>query len=785
MKLFTREIKDSKLDEQLNEMNLGSLLDIFHSFIKQNAKDVIAARKVVAIENGKYQRYLKEEGPQEDIKNQWQKRLMELHQMLEGAENMLSRILDEAVNNYLSQNPDVNNEIANNMMNIANRAIRGIVKDDVKQTTESQQKLYPKYTPEQIITAFFSYKFSTREDIKNFFGALNKQIVDEEKVKLLNVDDVLVEEDLQNNISVKPTAYNADDILALETSDIWSMLTPYREGSRILSNARAEKYDRQQDRLLGDTFADCSEIAIRHLLNFFLYDEISHEFNLDRIVTYVKLQDPENAYIKNFIDFYSHQKPDLANDGSIRMRSLWNRVVGDMNRVDELESQKITYVDGRNELETGYINLKKVFKKLFSLPLDPTPAPQDSFEKKKAWLAKSFSTLFTALNPDRKYELDFRRLRATGDPKAEISDTMVVTVKNKINLELYRFDFDTTYGQHSEINNFKIMKDISFVDYSRMLIQHPNDIAKETAEEIIWFLSKNADLRNHKQKKFPALYQFLSEGLNSNTAKLRFLEKVDEQYGVDSFLVSTPAFKVILKNVMGDLSFDDAHTLNQVAPVMLSLSKREGVGEIVAEALRSVKIGGEYSNLNAPAFEFLCKALKVNKTLTSLNINYNKIDADPVLLAEALKENTTLASLSFIHNKIGDEGVTHLAEALKVNTTLRSLNLGRCEIGDQGVLALANALVINKTLKLLDLSSNVITSRGVYVLAELLKVNTTLTSLALGDNKTNHALYLGANYLAEALKVNTTLTSLDLSHSEIRKNKRHTMKAEFGERVRF
>eukprot|EP00019_Armaparvus_languidus_P001153 CAMPEP_0168591766 /NCGR_PEP_ID=MMETSP0420-20121227/7321_1 /TAXON_ID=498008 /ORGANISM="Pessonella sp." /LENGTH=76 /DNA_ID=CAMNT_0008627603 /DNA_START=431 /DNA_END=659 /DNA_ORIENTATION=+ len=43
-------------------------------------------------------------------------------------------------------------------------------------------------------------------------------------------------------------------------------------------------------------------------------------------------------------------------------------------------------------------------------------------------------------------------------------------------------------------------------------------------------------------------------------------------------------------------------------------------------------------------------------------------------LAEALKVNTTLTSIDLGYNKIGDAGAEQIAEALKVNKTLTSIN---------------------------------------------------------------------------------------------------------------
>jgi hypothetical protein len=68
-------------------------------------------------------------------------------------------------------------------------------------------------------------------------------------------------------------------------------------------------------------------------------------------------------------------------------------------------------------------------------------------------------------------------------------------------------------------------------------------------------------------------------------------------------------------------------------------------------------------------------------------------------LADALKVNTSVTSLNLCDNWIS-RGVTALADALKVNSTLTEIDLTMChDIDDEAVLALADALKVNTSLK--------------------------------------------------------------------------------------
>ncbi|KAL9965588.1 hypothetical protein ACROYT_G029409 [Oculina patagonica] len=169
----------------------------------------------------------------------------------------------------------------------------------------------------------------------------------------------------------------------------------------------------------------------------------------------------------------------------------------------------------------------------------------------------------------------------------------------------------------------------------------------------------------------------------------------------------------------------------------------------------------------------LAEALKVNATVTSLDLSFNNVsDQGAASLAEALKGNITLTRLDLSDNNIYDDGAADLAEALKANTNLTRLDLTDNRIGDHGATCLAEALKLNTALTGLDLSNktrfeladNRIGDHGATCLAEALKLNTSLTWLDLADNLIGDH---GATCLAEALKLNTSLTSLDLSVNHI------------------
>ena len=66
---------------------------------------------------------------------------------------------------------------------------------------------------------------------------------------------------------------------------------------------------------------------------------------------------------------------------------------------------------------------------------------------------------------------------------------------------------------------------------------------------------------------------------------------------------------------------------------------------------------GSHHNIGKEGAAAIAEVLKVNSTLTSLDLGYNWIEKeDTVLIVEALKVNSTLTSLDLRGNNFGEEG---------------------------------------------------------------------------------------------------------------------------------
>jgi Leucine Rich repeat len=155
-------------------------------------------------------------------------------------------------------------------------------------------------------------------------------------------------------------------------------------------------------------------------------------------------------------------------------------------------------------------------------------------------------------------------------------------------------------------------------------------------------------------------------------------------------------------------------------------------------------------------------ALKVNNSLTSIDLSYNRLlPSGALALAEALEVNTVLTDLNLVSNRLGRAGVQAIGAALSVNNTLTAINLTGNELGLWDAKYLAKALKVNVSLKKLVLANIEISTLGVQAIAAALQVNTVLSELDLSGCR--GTCRVGFEALTAALQENASLTSISLA----------------------
>ena len=164
----------------------------------------------------------------------------------------------------------------------------------------------------------------------------------------------------------------------------------------------------------------------------------------------------------------------------------------------------------------------------------------------------------------------------------------------------------------------------------------------------------------------------------------------------------------------------------------------------------------------------LTKMLEVNMTLTYLNLSHNKLfsDLEAHCIFQGLQHNTALVSLDLSDTRIAatedtvqtltkmleaNKTLTHLElsynrlfsdskaqyifQGLQHNTTLVHLNLRCTEVTNQEALHIARVLESNScSLQTLNISHNVIGDRGFAHIDKSLELNTSLRTLKMNDN---------------------------------------------------
>ena len=252
-------------------------------------------------------------------------------------------------------------------------------------------------------------------------------------------------------------------------------------------------------------------------------------------------------------------------------------------------------------------------------------------------------------------------------------------------------------------------------------------------------------------------YAFLHKRFQEFFAAFFISSQIQSKEMKPEELVSDPRYFVELKQILlfscGILAMKcDEQVVTLVKSLTNKVNKNEGRGaKIVLEAINECK--REKSDFHS----HLLKSFGTGLNLTNLDLSWNRYvisAAGATCIAEAIKVNKTLTNLDLSVNDVGDAGATCIAEAIKVNKTLTNLDLQSNVISAAGATCIAEAIKVNKTLTNLDLLSNVISAAGATCIAEAIKVNETLANLDLRSNVISSA---AATYIAEAFKVTKPL----------------------------
>ena len=526
------------------------------------------------------------------------------------------------------------------------------IQDSIQE--EGGKSLFPKYTTEQIIEAFFAYKFDKQEDIQTLIKALPETMIDE-NVTFSKGEDLLTAKDVENTTQ-KTDAYDLDDIFTLGIRDIFYSPTPYHEGVTPLSNGTCKVYNRATNTFdEKKTFADCGEITARHLANLILFNPETRAFDLTTIKAAqekYKEATPQFKRIQNFIEFYEQQSPGLANAGDIDIRSSWNRVIGDLN--EDKTNPVIRYVhDSQYEFETGYFNLLRAFQHIFSLELTPFPKEGEKIEKQKDSLENAFKELFKFLNPSSTIQIDCSKVwpEKTTENETDLFGGGAVTGRFSEKFFPYSFDIKMTQG-HSELKNVKVGKITEDLDS-----KHPTMVKGHTAEETLYLLSQD-----FSPSITVPLYKLYNHALADNDSRLDFIEALASQWkaivGETGGEFLKDKLSLMLKNVLSSLSWEDNSIAEKYTILLSKLFKNfeknpnDDLKNVLLQNTLTIRFQ-RYSDTTYFDLQYFSKIKKLELSEGTHSLTFSEM-------------NTALEELVFDKAGITIKGIEHLSALKKL-----------------------------------------------------------------------------------------------------------------------
>ncbi|CAO4838052.1 MAG: hypothetical protein CNLJKLNK_00181 [Holosporales bacterium] len=220
---------------------------------------------------------------------------------------------------------------------------------DRRKISNDENSLYPLYTTEQIILAFFVHKFNEKEDIYTLMKILGDDFVTPfRESEIWNLGDISSYEDTSDL-----------DYIFITTHHDLNAPIPFKKGNNPISNGSCPKINivNGKKEITYGTFADCHETALRQLCSIGFYDAPTKTFKIPEPIS--------NPYLRYF---FLEEPPHKANDGSSQMRGKWNLVIGGL--------PDVRYRQGINEIDAGYINLIKAMRLVLNIENDTLPKNQ-------------------------------------------------------------------------------------------------------------------------------------------------------------------------------------------------------------------------------------------------------------------------------------------------------------------------------------------------------------------------------------------------------------------------
>ena len=425
---------------------------------------------------------------------------------------------------------------------------------------------YPKYLTEHILMSYMCQTLNSSEDVRELYQKIAEQL-SQNKTNKTPIPEEKKAAITEKIAAKKEEIAKLNDIIkAAEIQE----LSPYKSATQ--SNGTTFKIGTIGEdgnvQIQDDTFADCADIAARHIINLLTF---ANEQNWDLILNGANIRDL-NAKLKEVVDaigsksqvkfydlktrlqmFFLYQRGFIegidneedieyrskngADDVTPLARTLWEYVICNMNEENlknGLDKDKglypIVYVDGKNhEIETGYINMLKLMwnmanaLNLKSEALDLAKSKIDALSGLEEYNAVIFEdalkSIFSLLYTGGEIEFtlsgcQYKNGEITGDTEIDI-----VKGKQKLDFTIYH---DSGHGETThnpiKLNLYKYMEEHCKFDESELTK------LKELESTSVF------DLTEENRSLLETINSELNEHLSNNFLKLLFRSFMNDRF---------------------------------------------------------------------------------------------------------------------------------------------------------------------------------------------------------------------------------------------------------------
>lgn len=311
---------------------------------------------------------------------------------------------------------------------------------------EEKDKVFPEYTTEKILLAYFVDHFNNEDDIKNFYSEILKSMESLSNVESNEEEKEKIKKEFEEQYS------KAELLEGFKTCFDNEESMP-KVSKIFLIKPEEEKYQFGGTNKNPDEFSDCVEISTRNLFNLLSYDNKAQRFLYQQ-----EMNAEDSAYIENLksaietrgrIDlkskkeifrlFYIMQTPSNSTNSDMFFKTAWNSVLFGINEENDEGLYPLGYVRSDNELFSGFLNSLKIYWNLVKLARDDCNEELNEIKSDISEIEQEMKKSFDQMDDIKnKLEVVFAKIFNLINPNYKIE----VSIKN--------LSFDELRGKHNE-----------------------------------------------------------------------------------------------------------------------------------------------------------------------------------------------------------------------------------------------------------------------------------------------------------------------------------------------